>query len=291
MSYSRLDWTEISLTRNAIQRAYEPLQIYFFTQLADWMECRSFCDVGANIGSFSVAMAQLQKLERIHSFEPMPTLHKELAKNVGKNDPSGKIMLHEVAISENTGSVDFAVFGNYSGANGVATSLIHDHVGIDRKITVPASTLDDVLQNVGALPDGPCFIKIDVEGHELSVLKGASALLEAPCVLQIEVYNPHHAGSEAINTFLSASGYRRFWQIGADQYYAKTDMCPSDAQLLEVVSRAHTAMIEDFQAIGISGHGQDDSHGDGAITRRFGVVQIRVFNPVSHWLRWILRRG
>ncbi|MGC5198761.1 FkbM family methyltransferase, partial [Aphanothece microscopica] len=88
------------MNRNSIQRAYEPVQIYFFTQLADWFAARSFFDVGANIGSFTVAMAQLQKVERIHSFEPMPTLFLDLAENARRNDPADKIRLHNMAISE-----------------------------------------------------------------------------------------------------------------------------------------------------------------------------------------------
>jgi FkbM family methyltransferase len=287
--YASADWTAISLNRNTIQRAYEPVQIYFFTQLADWMAARSFFDVGANIGSFTVAMAKLQNMKHIHTFEPMPTLYADLAENARSNDPSGKIRLHNLAISEITGFVDFAVMGNYSGANGVATTLMHDSDTISHKITVPTSTLDEVVLTAAGTIDGPCFIKIDVEGHELEVLKGARSLLQRPCVLQIEMYD-QGTKSKAINALMQELGYRCFFKIGADNYFAKVEMCPTDSQLLDVVSRAHSAMIADFQVVNLSSFGQEDNQQGTAIMRRFGPVQIRLFDPIARWLRTALGR-
>lgn len=288
--YASADWTAISLNRNSIQRAYEPVQIYFFTQLADWMAAQSFFDVGANIGSFTVAMAKLRNIKHIHAFEPMPTLYVDLAENARRNDPSGKIRLHNLAISEVTGFVDFAVIGNYSGANGVATTLMHDTHTISRKITVPTSTLDQVVSTAKGLSDGPCFIKIDVEGHELEVLKGARSLLQMPCVLQIEMYD-QDTKSKAINALMQELGYRCFWKIGADNYYAKVEMCPTDTQILDVVSRAHSAMIADFQAVGFSNNGHADNQQGTAIQRRYGPIQISLFDPIARWLRAALGRG
>ena len=286
MFYSSLEYTDISQVRNAIQRAYEPVQIYFFTQLADWMGCRSFWDIGANIGSYSMTMAQLESVERVHSFEPMPTLYKELVANALKNDPPRKITPHQIAVSEKSGSVEFAILGNDSGANGIVDTLLHDRTSIIEKITVDARSLDNVVLDGSLPPDGPCFLKIDVEGHELSVLIGASEFLKNDCVLQIEVYEQETARSP-VDAFLVERGYRRFWQIGADRYYARADRCPSNDQLLEIVSRAHLAMIADFRKIGIPGLNE----GSTAITRRVGPIQVSLFDPVAGWLRRLVRRG
>jgi FkbM family methyltransferase len=280
MVYSQLDWSAISLKRNSIQRVYEPVQIYFLTQLALRMEVRSFYDVGANIGSYSMAMAQLPSIERVHAFEPTPTLHVELAENARKNDRAAKITLHQVAISEETGSVDFAVINNYSGANGVAATLIHDSASIGRTITVPTSSLDDIIKTTGGLRDGPCVVKIDVEGHELAVLKGAGSLLQSHCVFQIEVY-PSQIEDEMVQSFMRDHGYRCFWKIGADQYYMLQDMCPTESELLDVISRAHSGMIADFRAVGLP----DEDPQETSIKRRFGPFEISLFDPFASLLR------
>ena len=284
--YSKLEWTEISKVRNAIQRTYEPIQIYFFTQLADWMGCTSFWDIGANIGTFSMAMAQLRTVERVHAFEPMPTLHQELSANAHKNDLLGKIVLHSVAVSNQNAPVEFAVLGNYSGANGVAATLMHDQDAVDHKITVQAQTLDTVTRNGNPPPYGPCFLKIDVEGHELSVLAGAVEMLENACVLQIEVYEQDGLPSP-VDAFLAMHGYRQFWQIGADRYYAAEQRCPTSEQLLEIVARAHRAMIADLKQLGIPGLDPSGS----SITRRIGPLQISLFDPIAGWLRRLFKRA
>lgn len=288
--YSSANWTDLSLQRNSIQRAYEPVQIYFFTQLAKWIGAQSFFDVGANIGSFTIAIAQLPKIERVHSFEPMPTLYSELVENIRRNDGADKIRSHNVAASESTGSVDFAIIGNYSGANGIAATLIHDSPAVQGTMKVKTITLDEVNKASQSMPKGPCFIKIDVEGHELAVLKGACDLLQNACVLQVEMYGSR-LECEEINFFLHEHGYRCFWKIGADNYFAKAELCPTDAQLLDVVSRAHSEMIRDFRLINLVHNDQHDIQNRPPIQRRLGPVQIRLFDPLARWLRKALGRG
>jgi FkbM family methyltransferase len=280
--YSEFEWTEISLVRNCIQRAYEPLQIYFFTQLARYVNGRSFLDVGANVGSYSLAMASVDSIETVIAFEPMPSLYKELTKNVQLNHLSDKIISNQIALSNRSGSVQFGVIGNYSGANGIVDTLSHQDANFDTEISVSAESLDSISRRKMSVPVGPCMVKIDVEGHEAVLLAGAFEFLENDCLLQVEVFSEKTRLSE-IDSLLAEHGYRRFWEIGDDRYYAKPNRCPSTEELLVIVSRAHLAMIDDFRKIDIPGIGPERR----AITRRIGPVQISLLDPVAGWLRRI----
>lgn len=285
MIYSTHEWTTISLQRNVIQRSYEPVQIYFFTALARAMGVRSFWDVGSNIGTFSVAMAEVPTIKVIHAFEPMPQLHLELATNVRSNDLAGKILCHQVAISDHEGPVEFGVIGAYSGANGVAATLLHDHDRITQYLQVQAQTLDTFVATGCLAGEGPSAVKIDVEGHEMAVLKGATRLLRQPCVLQIEVYGQDGPEDTQIDTFLAEFGYRRFWQIGADRYFAPADLCPTSDRLLEIIGNAHQDMIADLRQLEMPSLAPADA----GITRRIGPVQISLLNPVASLLRRLFR--
>jgi len=282
--YSNSEWTEISKVRNAIQRSYEPFQIYFFTQLAEYMGCRSFWDIGANIGSYSVAMARLSNIERVHAFEPMPRLHSELETNVSRNDALGKIVLHQTALSDEDALVEFSVLGDYSGASGVAATLPHDHHGKTQSMNIQAQTLNSVVSSGYNPPEGLCCLKIDVEGHEMSVLVGATDMLRNPCVLQIEV-SEQDGKPSSVDEFLADRGYHKFWQIGADRYYAPEKLCPSSHTLLQIVARALEAMIADLRQLEIPGLNPVAA----GITRRFGFVQITLLNPAARWVRRLFR--
>lgn len=117
-------------------------------------------DIGANIGCISMALAA-SGFETI-AFEPQPEVYKLLAKNhVGRN-------IHS-ALGATTGTVpmpkvQYSARGNFGGLGIGMTSMYGQY-------QVPLTTLDSFeFENVG-------FIKIDVEGFETEVLKGAEATI------------------------------------------------------------------------------------------------------------------
>lgn len=282
--YSDFKWTEISQIRNSIQRAYEPLQIYFFVELAGYIEGRSFLDIGANVGSYSLAMAKLQCIKSVNAFEPMPTLYKELIQNVQLNNLADNVTPCQIALSDRSGTARFGVISSYSGANGIVDTLAGGDKKLDSQISVGVESLDLFFEKV-SLPDGPCFIKIDVEGHERAVLVGASEFLHRDCILQVEVLSGEQR-PDNVDALLAEYGYSCFWAIGDDRYYAKPDRCPTAEELLLILSRAHQSMIDDFRRTEISGVGT----GGAGITRRLGPVQVSLLDPLAGWLRRIAGR-
>lgn len=111
-------------------------------------------DVGANIGF--TALIFWQRGARVIAFEPSPKAFRLLAKNV-----DGKCEARQLAVADHEGTVFFAEL----------PQLNLSHLA-DSGIEVAAVTID-------SLPERPTFIKIDVEGFEATVLRGATETMKA----------------------------------------------------------------------------------------------------------------
>lgn len=123
-----------------------------------------FVDVGANVGSYTILSAGAVGANVI-SIEPIPQTFARLRANVNLNDLQRKVELLNIGISDQNGFLNFTE--SLDTMNRVA--LPDEQLN---SISVPVRTLDDVMQGRSA-----DMIKIDVEGHELAVLRGATNTL------------------------------------------------------------------------------------------------------------------
>lgn len=122
-----------------------------------------FIDVGANLGHYSLLAAGICEAEVI-AFEPILSTFSKLNKNVNLNNLSNKITTINIGIGEENS------FLNFTTNRGVMDSVALQH---DTEIIrVEVKKLDNVLKN-----KNPAFLKIDVEGFEYFVLKGATNIL------------------------------------------------------------------------------------------------------------------
>jgi FkbM family methyltransferase len=130
-------------------------------------------DVGANLGWFSLVMAEtVGSSGEVWAVEPMPLILPALKRNLALNE-SLQVRLFEVALGEASGATEIHVFsGLPHGHASVSTLDRQDYISHQ----VGRRTLDDLL---GGLV--PAFVKVDVEGSELAVLRGARATLAADC--------------------------------------------------------------------------------------------------------------
>jgi FkbM family methyltransferase len=146
-------------------------------------------DVGANHGWFSFAMASAVGPEGvIWSYEPVPPTITLLERNLRLNE-SAPIELRQKGLGAQAGTATVHLFdGLPDGHASLSTLERGDYVGFEIDIT----TLDDDLRGA---PSAPVLIKMDVEGAELDVLRGASGLLEnSPPIWLLEV---NHVTSNA----------------------------------------------------------------------------------------------
>jgi len=121
----------------------------------------TFVDVGAHIGSVIAEVRFRCPSARIIAFEAIP----EKVENLVRKFPDVKI--HACALSDDEGETTFYVDLKQSGYSSLA-----ERDGESRQITVPKWRLDTMLPDTDVH-----MIKIDVEGAELGVLRGATKLI------------------------------------------------------------------------------------------------------------------
>jgi FkbM family methyltransferase len=132
-------------------------------------------DVGANVGYFSTQLSQMlaSRSPQVYAFEPVPTTFTKLVLSVQKLNLSACVHPVAAAVLDEPRPVGI----KYSEQNSLFGQVIrqgaNNRAG-DRQAYAAGVTLDGFYSSVGALP---ALVKIDVEGSEAAVLRGAKGLL------------------------------------------------------------------------------------------------------------------
>lgn len=143
-----------ALTREIIKRELKP---------------DSTCvDVGCHSGEILDMMLDLAPAGEFFCFEPIP----DLASRLREKYRLQNVHIHELALSERSGQAEFNYVLSNPGYSGLIKRRYDRPDEVDKSITVNTDTLDNVLR--GKNID---FMKIDVEGAELQVLRGAASTL------------------------------------------------------------------------------------------------------------------
>ena len=160
-------------------------------------------DIGAHQGAYTYVMSK--KSKNCIAFEAHPDFAEKLKRAVPKN-----VAVYNIAISDSKGIVSLKIPNGKVGlatinANNNSTVVKENLVEID----VSASSLDDLID------EKVYFIKIDVEGHELSVLNGAVNILKTYSpVVMVEVEERHISGSiGAVNSFFNGMLYKGYFLV------------------------------------------------------------------------------
>ncbi len=176
-----------------------------------------FYDLGANAGYFSLAAAKKVGNTGIaYAFEPMPENIDFLEKHIEANSVPN-IEIIPVAVADKEGSVRFTT-GNNLSANTYKESSANYKPNSDF-IDVPTDTLDNLVYGPKGLRK-PSYIKIDVEGAEFDVLKGARKLLqEERPILLLSTHDRYVEGiKEECFDLLKSVGYTDFEDVGRDMW-------------------------------------------------------------------------
>jgi FkbM family methyltransferase len=135
-------------------------------------------DVGANHGMFSLEAAHLiEQTGLVHAFEPTPRTRELLRSNLAANGLT-LVKVFSSALGETPGTAHLRVHNEMSGLNTLANLDVtwnRQKLVADEIIEVPITTLDGHAKAEGLGQIN--FLKIDVEGFELGVLRGARGLL------------------------------------------------------------------------------------------------------------------
>ena len=151
---------------------YEPSISNFVEELIREHHCRVFIDAGANFGWYTTLFAKyIHGSGEVHAFEPVPNTFDNLRRNYELMGSPSNVKLNNLALGD-TDSV--AVINIFPGES-VGHASLSDHgrreaVAFECKVI----RLDDYLasNSVGNID----FVKVDIEGAELSFLKGSESL-------------------------------------------------------------------------------------------------------------------
>jgi FkbM family methyltransferase len=193
---------------NRVNR-YDALQIKLLS--AALSEGDTAIDIGAHSGQYAVLMAALcGHSGRVIAFEPDPYARQQLMTNIGLNPRLRRPVVEDVAVSDRPGSaVLYSRGGNAQSSlarSGVESQAHSDTEAIDIKLT----TLDDYLRE-HHVPE-PSWVKIDAEGAEIKILRGAPGLLagKAQILCELHPYVWPEMGDtlDELRALVAASGRR-----------------------------------------------------------------------------------
>ena len=166
-----------------------------------------FMDVGCNTGFYTLLAASAEVRSRVLAFEPVEAIRAIAQRNADLNGVAARVRLSGQAIGDRNGSANLYIPPDDHGLVETSASLNpHFKSSHIRQDTVPVRRLDRALLLSGYRWRKVSVIKIDVEGHEAAVLKGARWIvrLYRP-VIFLEVLQA--ADFVWLNRFVAASRY------------------------------------------------------------------------------------
>ncbi len=168
----------------------------------------TFVDVGANVGRYSMMVANnLKDKGRLVSIEPEPEVFETLKKNAELNKIKNAVLINTACFSRNK-NMKFYI-----------TKSLGEHslYGKGKCIKIRARKLDDILKERKI--NDVNLIKIDVEGAEFEVIKGAAKTIsmQKPMII-FESLEEERASK--ITKFLKKEGYK-VHQISNRNYFAE----------------------------------------------------------------------
>ena len=175
--------------------------------IADAMsEAGCFIDLGANVGAFTLPIAQAFPKAEVIAVEPLPANYEALVRNVHANH-LGNVQAVQAVVANGAGRVTFYVNPIHDGGGSIvpsdayrtgdiaidAASYRKRHPSFVAEVDVRAVKLDELVQ-------GRCVLKVDVEGAEEQVLRSGAKALAAGLVdvAVVEVREDTAAGTVAL---------------------------------------------------------------------------------------------
>lgn len=168
-------------------------------------------DVGANIGALTVPLAKV--IDKVYAFEPQPAIYDLLCANVMQNGLTN-VIAKKAAVGAQSGSAEVPRYDMETplmNTGAVAVVPIPRGTRIpDEAVVAPMEKLDNLVRTRWLVR----LIKIDVEGMESDVLKGAMRIImnDRP-VLYLENNAPGSPESKALIRQIMDMGYQLEWHL------------------------------------------------------------------------------
>jgi FkbM family methyltransferase len=125
----------------------------------------TFLDIGANVGAFSLAVAERFPNARGVAVEPIPRTVRYLRRNLARNGLMPAVSARWGAVTAAGEAVEF-VYNSKDSSRATAAVIAPDAAGV--RVTVPAFRLTEVAEEFA---DGIDLVKIDIEGGEYELVE------------------------------------------------------------------------------------------------------------------------
>lgn len=205
---------------------FEPSETHLANVLLD--ESDVLINVGANIGYY-VCVA-LRKNVSVVAFEPDRFNVNYLLRNIEMNGWSEGIEIFPIAASDHIGIAHL-----YGGGTGASIVAGYSDTDISYSSLSPCNSLDNLLSD--RLYGKRLLVIIDVEGSELSVLRGSKKLLESypspVFIVEIAVYENQPSGISLNPNLLET--FELFWQLGYQCWTVEEQYQPISRERIEAV--------------------------------------------------------
>lgn len=195
----REGWVEACHDGGLSWRGYEPS----VSQVLDRLHGSVFLDIGASRGQYSFPLSK--RFKTVYAFEPFGENIRWL-KSRKRRLKRDNVSIVEAAVSDRSGvaSLNLDPLNLYGGGSVLGKS--------ERQMPVSTVALDDVF---GSLPQPIDLVKVDVEGAEWLVLRGAKAIMPKIQRWCIELHDP--SKKEELERLLTGLGYSCRW-LDSDRF-------------------------------------------------------------------------
>lgn len=219
-------------------RGHQPALIALWQRINAELRPALAIDVGANYGEMTLS-ARYPAGTRLVAVEPNPKVAALLRRSVSRHPDASRMKVLEAVASDIEGSATLRIPMGWSGQ---ASVVPLDSPDI-QEVSVPAHRLDD---QGPELPDGGTLaIKVDVEGWELAVLRGASDLLRrAGTVVVLAEFDPDHlrrAGTDPAELLQLLESIGRVVSIARDGAFTPVLTVPTAPTDLLAISDSEAA--------------------------------------------------
>ncbi|HEY2925806.1 MAG TPA: FkbM family methyltransferase [Albitalea sp.] len=130
-------------------------------------------DIGANVGAYSNEILRIAPAAKLYCFEPHPSTAEKLVEAT-----NGRATVMQLAVGSTAGNIELF---DYEGVDGSSHASVHRgvferiHKRSHQSTTIEVTTIDSFVEE--SKIESIALLKIDTEGHELEVLRGASRCL------------------------------------------------------------------------------------------------------------------
>jgi FkbM family methyltransferase len=169
-------------------------------------------DIGANVGAYSLVASKFaQDRITVYALEPSFSTYNQLCQNILLNNCQNNIYPFMMALNDVTGIVEFDYHSLDAGdaehrliGNGNESQPALNSVFRQRLL---GYSLDDLVSGFGFLP--PTHVKLDVDGAEFAVLRGATRALQQDALksILVEVRREHNMAEE-VEKLLRAANFK-----------------------------------------------------------------------------------